>query len=151
MLTQEKIRNQGMQVDRKLAAKITNERKDMDIVTEHGLPHVVQLVEDFDKKHESVCQNFILESCAATNLHRLLTSLRTSPSQPGNEERKQAFQWIKCLAVTLARLHQLDMRHRDIKHGNIHVDSQNVFYPDLGLAFDGGSDIGERPNSSGGG
>ena len=90
----------------------------------HG--HVVEFVGSYtDPKYLGLIMSPVAEMDLSTYLKRVDTS-----------KHQELRTFFGCLARALEFLHEQNVRHKDIKPGNILVDGGKVLFTDFGLSFD---------------
>lgn len=97
------------------------------------LAHVAEVIESVPRDdHVSMV---MLPVADQGHLGKVLVDMQNIPHDTDEFEaaRTQIFQWIYCLAKTLARIHEKGI-HGDIKPENILVHDNIVIYSDFGLA-----------------
>lgn len=89
--------------------------------------HIVELIGSYtDPRYLGL----IISPVADSDLSTLFTSVPLSPDQTSF-----ARSFFGCLSAALAYLHDLKIRHKDIKPQNILIKGQNVLLTDFGISF----------------
>lgn len=135
--TVERVRSQksGLVLARKLVncePKQGNESARTEIQCLKGLrhPHIVAMVGAY---LDGNTVGILLYPAAEWNLEQFMVNI---PDQHGEAQRYHLRRFFVCLAQAVSYLHDLNIRHKDIKPTNILVDSfGNVLFADFGISL----------------
>jgi serine/threonine protein kinase len=90
--------------------------------------HVVQLLGFFPKPECSDERNLVLSPLAECTLADYLSQ------EPVTGHKRVVQRWFGCLAGGLLNIHEQNIKHKDIKPGNLLVHGDNIIITDLGIS-----------------
>jgi len=116
----------------------TTFEEEVDIIRRARHRHVIQIL---DYHRDNTWFYIVMTPLADMDLEAYLRIV--VDHRPGDasawkvyaQRRRQLFQWMYCLLVTIRDIHGRNIRHRDIKPQNILVKGDWIFLTDFGTSF----------------